>query len=305
MNLVKIIFVKITILIILFFFFNRLSAQPGCTDPQALNYDANANENDGSCIYPITNYELSQICELPETLEECSGSELINSGLWIHNDGGNEHKIYRIDSLNGNILQTVTVGNAENIDWEDLAMDDMGNLYIGDFGNNANNRDNLSIHVLDSNLNFDRTIKYTYPDQSEFPPIDKENFNYDCEAFFWLNEKLYLFTKNMKNPYTRVYEMDLLHENQVNLIDSIYLNSPITAADVRSDGREAVLLSYGKLFFIDISPENSPPTFAHGYCKKFRNSGQSEAIAYINDNKVMITNENGKVFLLSREPKDN
>jgi len=251
---------------------------------------------------------INKFGKFPDIMSESSGlAYLSSSQIYTHPDSGNDPVLFLFSFINENVRfrKEIPLPFIENIDWEDLAMDDMGNLYIGDFGNNANNRDNLSIHVLDSNLNFDRTIKYTYPDQSEFPPIDKENFNYDCEAFFWLNEKLYLFTKNMKNPYTRVYEMDLLHENQVNLIDSIYLNSPITAADVRSDGREAVLLSYGKLFFIDISPENSPPTFAHGYCKKFRNSGQSEAIAYINDNKVMITNENGKVFLLRREPKDN
>lgn len=251
---------------------------------------------------------INKFGKFPDIMSESSGlAYLSSSQIYTHPDSGNDPVLFLFSFINENVRfrKEIPLPFIENIDWEDLAMDDMGNLYIGDFGNNANNRDNLSIHVLDSNLNFDRTIKYRYPDQSEFPPNEKENFNYDCEAFFWMNEKLYFFTKNIKNPYTRVYEMDLLHENQVNLIDSIYLNSPITAADVRSDGREAVLLSYGKLFFIDISPENSPPTFAHGYCKKFRNSGQSEAIAYINDNKVMITNENGKVFLLRREPKDN
>ena len=41
-----------------------VEAQNGCTDPQALNYDVAANQNDGSCIYPVTNYSLTNLAIL-------------------------------------------------------------------------------------------------------------------------------------------------------------------------------------------------------------------------------------------------
>ncbi len=36
---------------------------------------------------------------------------------------------------NGRVYDTLAVKDAINVDWEDLAKDPEGNLYIGDFGN--------------------------------------------------------------------------------------------------------------------------------------------------------------------------
>jgi sugar lactone lactonase YvrE len=36
-----------------------------------------------------------------------------------------------------------------NIDWEDITKDKDGNLYVGDFGNNDNERKDLCIYKID------------------------------------------------------------------------------------------------------------------------------------------------------------
>ena len=169
---------KIIIPFILLFFFDNLFAQSGCTDPQALNYDANATENNGSCVYPATSYDLTEITELPDILKECSGVELLNSGLWIHNDGGNPHQIYLIDSLDGDILKNVTIDH-ENIDWEDFAENE-DHLFIGDFGNNPGNRTDLRILRINKNdLSNDtiqvEVIEFEYSDQVDFSENSKQS----------------------------------------------------------------------------------------------------------------------------------
>jgi hypothetical protein len=244
--------VKIIIPLILFLFSNFLSAQPGCTDPQALNYDINAAENDGSCIYPETNYAPTQIVELPEILKECSGSESINSGLWVHNDSGNENKIYRIDSVSGDILQTIIIANAENNDWEDFAEND-DYVFIGDFGNNPGNRTDLKILRVGKNDFSNDTIdaeviEFEYSDQVDFTE-NNNNHNFDCEAFLYYNDQLHLFTKNWADNQTKHYTLTAEPGTHVaQLKESFNVIGLITGADISSNN-EIVLLGYTELGF--------------------------------------------------------
>ncbi len=83
-------------------------------------------------------------------LKELSGFEFDRSGnLWGIDDSGNPPEQYRIDST-GNITNTIRVTNAKNIDWEDMTQDDQGHFFIGDYGNNLNNRRILTIYKIEN-----------------------------------------------------------------------------------------------------------------------------------------------------------
>lgn len=251
MKALKNIIVKIITSVVLFFFFNTLSAQPGCIDPQATNFDANATENDGSCLYPMTSYDLTEIIELPETLKECSGVELINSGLWIHNDGGNPNQIFRIDSLNGTILQTIVI-DQENVDWEGFAENE-DYLFLGDFGNNPGNRTDLKILRINKNdLSNDtvdvQLIEFEYNDQVDFSE-NNNNHNFDCEAFIFFNGQLHLFSKNWADNQTKHYALSAEPGIQTaQLKETFNVNGLITGADI-SEENEVVLLGYTEFGF--------------------------------------------------------
>ncbi len=181
--------------------------QPGCTDPQATNYDPSATSNDGSCTYAETNYTLSQITELPQIIVENSGLVMTTHGLFTHNDAGNPNEIYRIDSINGAVLQTLLVVG-DNEDWEDFAESET-HIFIGDFGNNDGNRTDLRIYKIDkselgNNIVNAQPINFTYADQIDFSE-NHNNHDYDCEAFFYHDDSLHLFTKNWVDNQTRHY----------------------------------------------------------------------------------------------------
>jgi hypothetical protein len=55
--------------------------------------------------------------------------------FWVHNDSGNAPALYAV-ARNGALVREYAVA-APNLDWEDIAADDAGHLYIGDIGNNA------------------------------------------------------------------------------------------------------------------------------------------------------------------------
>ena len=130
----------------------------------------------------------NEIVKVSADLSELSGFEFDhNQQLWGINDSGNPPEIYQIDST-GNIHKTIKITNAKNIDWEDMTQDDLGNFYIGDFGNNLNKRKNLTIYKIKnpSHINGNTTkaeiIHFNFKDQLSFPaPEAKKNF--DLEAF--------------------------------------------------------------------------------------------------------------------------
>jgi len=220
-------------------------AQPGCTDAQALNYDANATSNDGSCTYGLTEYAMTQKTILPESLAECSGIESFSSGLWIHNDAGNEDKIYLIDSTNGAILQSVIIATGDNIDWEEFAEDEEY-LYLGDFGNNTGNRTDLRIYKinksdLSNNVVNAETIDFTYSDQVDFSANENDN-DYDCEAFIFYNDKLHLFSKNWVNNQTKHYTLSTSPGTHIAELKETYnVAGLITGADISEDGTIALI----------------------------------------------------------------
>ena len=123
---------------------------------------------------------LTVIANLPETLNEVSGTEttLKTDLIWMLNDSGNKARIYGINKK-GNIKKELKI-NAKNNDWEDLTSDKVGNIYIGDFGNNLNERTNLSILKVNAeDLNKDskidiECISFKYPTQNKFPPKMKK-----------------------------------------------------------------------------------------------------------------------------------
>lgn len=55
--------------------------------------------------------------------------------FWVHNDSGNPPLLFAIRA-DGRIVGQFRLGVA-NVDWEDVAIDDQGRLYIGDIGNNG------------------------------------------------------------------------------------------------------------------------------------------------------------------------
>ncbi len=65
------------------------TAQRGCTDPKAINYNPAARSNDGSCRYAPAGVALTNARKLPVKLNENSGLIYTSGGLWTLNDSGN------------------------------------------------------------------------------------------------------------------------------------------------------------------------------------------------------------------------
>jgi hypothetical protein len=225
-------------------------AQSGCPDPQATNYNPAATANDGSCQYAPTTSALPLKTQLADEVAETSGLLYTGGKLWTLNDSGNTPVLFRIDSTNGRVVQQVRLSNAANVDWEDLTAD-AKYVYVGDFGNNTGNRRDLRIlRVAQADLGSAATtataeeINFSYPDQTDFTPRPNQH-NYDCEAFFFANDSLHLFTKNWVDLQTRYYTVPARPGAHVAHLKSTFnVNGLVTAAARNAAGTVTGLLGY-------------------------------------------------------------
>jgi len=252
--------------------------------------------------------------KLPDELREASGLYYVSSdSLWWHNDSGDQPRILLTD-VKGNLKNQIFI-NGKNQDWEDLTADNKGNIYMGDFGNNQNQRQNLCIYKYNIQTKQLDSILFSYPDQQAFPP-PPEQANFDMEAFFWHKDTLHLFSKNRLlkgNYYTKHYILPAQAGNFIaELRDSIYLKKRVvTAAAIAPDGQTFALLTYYFkvcLGFIPISKttvytfQNSSgfPTFNENSQKKrvgkFLIPTQYECLDFIDNKTVYIASERTPLY---------
>lgn len=212
----------------------------------------------GSCLFSSC-HPLKRIAFLPESLNENSGMLIEGEELWLHNDSGDEPVLYGF-SPNRKDLRLLQIKKAQNIDWEDLARDQSGNIYIGDCGNNRNQRKNLCIYKIaapspQDSLAIAKKIEFHYPDQKTFPP--KPDFlHFDVEAMIALGDSLYLFTKNRTKPnngYIKLYRLPQKAGNYTAVLQDSFkvkrgrFRKSITSAALSADGTTLALLSMGRL----------------------------------------------------------
>lgn len=203
--------------------------------------------------------------KLPPVLNEASGLYYAGpDSLWWHNDSGDGPVIYLTDGR-GKLLRTDTLSHLRNADWEDLTVDNLGRLYIGDFGNNANARQDLRIYRYDLLESTTDSIVFRYEDQLEFPPAP-ERSNYDMEAFLWLNDSLHLFSKNrlQKGNYQCKHYIlaDDPGEQTARVKDSIFLRKRvITGAAISPDRKTLALVGYNFKMCLGFFPSSAASVF--------------------------------------------
>src|SRR3954447_5690133 len=67
--------------------------------------------------------------------------------FWVHNDSGNPPALFAV-TREGRLVREYAVA-APNVDWEDIAIDDAGHLYLGEIGNNGGRLPLRAIYQVD------------------------------------------------------------------------------------------------------------------------------------------------------------
>lgn len=233
----------------------------------------------------------------PPTLAECSGivaSRRYPGIFWVHNDSGHRPAIYAVKE-SGELVAEVPVEGATNSDWEDIAGDDRGLLYIGDIGNNFGMFPVRSVYQVVEPDPFAapvrparivRRFKYSYPGQ-----------RFNAEGLFARSGRLFVLSRQPSGR-TGVYRLGALSDKTAPLVEVASLPvAQVSGADVSTDGRRLAVCTPNALLVYHLNAEGVPnpdvqPLVVHYPC------GSIEGCCFDGED-VVLASEKGLIYRVS------
>ena len=228
----------------------------------------------------------------PKKLNEISGIALSHKHIWVHNDSGDEARIFKLSS-NGTLLQTKSFPGLKAIDWEDMTINHQNDqLFIADTGDNRERRKELFIHSYE--LKSEKLSSF---------PITLPNGSRDIEgiAFDPLSDNLFLLSKGRKGT-VYLYKLDLnnpsptiVHHYPISAQEGLNPER-ITAMDISPDGSWIATRNYMEIFLYKrgstqtvATAMKEPPCIFASPAQK-----QGESIAFSTDGKSLYTISEGE-----------
>ncbi len=245
---------------------------------------------------------------LPGLVSETSGLVYHADGLWTFNDSGGEPELYKLDPRRGKLLQTVVVTGAGNRDWEDMCQDE-DYFYIGDFGNNRGNRDNLRVYRVAKPVAGGEAvvrlpaevIAFRYADQEVHAVRDRDH-DFDCESVVSFGDSLLLFSKNWVNGRTRMYWLPKEPGSyEIAPAGELDARGLVTGADYcRKNGMLALVGYTNRVPFVILVPgfDGSSLETEGAWRIDFPSlaGAQTEGICFMDESKVAVSSEDTKKF---------
>ncbi len=214
--------------------------------------------------------------------------------FWTHSDSLNEPAIIAV-RLDGTILAKITIA-APNWDWEDIAIDDDGFLYIADIGNNFGWFATRSIYK----------IREPDPHDHARPPIHPaavytfrypQDRRFDAEGLFFRDGKMYLVSKRDQG-HTRIYRLDTDADGVTSIHEIAELDMQgATAADMSPRGDRLAVCTVRSARIYTVGDDLAAVAHHKPLLIRFP-SDDVEACTFSGDTLV-LTNERGEVFHLS------
>ncbi len=249
----------------------------------------------------ITSFQ--EVGNLPLGLQEISGSVFYNQSIYALNDSGGSTQLIEINPQTAELIREIDILGATNVDWEAMSMDET-HIYIGDIGNNAGNRQDLTIYKIQKSEMAQSSISaesfvFSYSDQINFEN-EFQNHNFDAEAMIVIGDSIYIFSKNWVDQQTKVYAIAKDGSQSVaNLVAEIEVNTLVTDACYDAPSNQLVLIGYSEMLqpktivFPNFNTSNiSNNTFeTYALPIDFGTVLQTESVSYLGDNTYAVGNE--------------
>ncbi|MBN2012136.1 hypothetical protein JW960_22595 [candidate division KSB1 bacterium] len=177
--------------------------------------------------------------------------------LWVHNDSGDEARIFAM-TTEGKNLGIYTIEGATAIDWEDIAvgpgpLEECDYIYIADIGDNKAERSIKHIYrVVEPEVYASRAPKDTVLTQVEQISFRYPDGKYDAEALMVdpITRDIYVITKREQHVrlYRLVFPQEVKKTNEAEFITELNLTD-VTAADISATGGEILVKTYNMVYY--------------------------------------------------------
>ena len=184
-----------------------------------------------------------------------------NPGLfWMHNDSGDEPRIFAVDST-GTTIAVVSLEGAEAIDWEDMALIDLKGvptIIVGDVGDNDVRRAAISIYRFPEPLLHPSSHDSLLTVVAERADFVYEDGARNCECLLAHPDGSIYLVEKTSNPSSGVYlstwpaagdpASAFVHIADLTIGSPLSILNQITAGDLRRDGRALIVRTYAAAY---------------------------------------------------------
>jgi len=214
--------------------------------------------------------------------------------IWTHGDGSSRFLFSM--RTNGVYIRSFPVMTSF-VDWEDIMADDSGNLYLADTGSDGAQRSHVAIHRVrepnperSSNVQVERTWYVRFPGTRQ-----------NCEAFFVLNGRGYLVTKEELGGSVTIYDFALANRARSILLQrvtTVDIPGDVTAAAISADSARLALLTDDGPVVYKINGSVNTIRSSVAYFRPFPANTLIEGATFIGGG-LMVSSEAGELFLFT------
>jgi hypothetical protein len=221
--------------------------------------------------------------------------------FWTHNDGGGKRQVLYAITRYGQTLGEFRVTGALLEDWEDIASDDKGHLFLGDIGNNDRKRSTLAVHQIDEpdvKQMQNGLVRVTRTWVLQFPAKA-----FDCESLVVWQNQGYLISKVFDDERAGLYRFPLTNAaptQVLELLGDVKIDSPVTGADISHDGKLLGIVAKNGAYVFRIKGDMERAT--HGKAMEFTRFRHEhvEACTFVPEG-LLATAESREIYLFTDE----
>jgi hypothetical protein len=211
--------------------------------------------------------------------------------FWVHNDSGNPPALFAV-KRDGSLVREFAV-SVPNIDWEDIATDDHGHLYLGEIGNNDGRLPVRAVYQFDEPDPYRpdgpeprRPLRATTGTYYRFP----KDGSFDAEGLVIDGDKALVVAKTFEGQDAEVYAVPLKPPaplfrpalpEKVGTLPGF--TDPVTGADLSKTGRLAVCSTRS----VGVFERDGSRRWVPVARRRFRAADQIEAIAWDGDDLIL------------------
>lgn len=220
--------------------------------------------------------------------------------FWSHSDGGGRRQVLYAMTRHGQPVAEYRITGAVLEDWEDIAADDQGHLFLGDIGNNDAKSITIRVHQISE--------PDTKAAASGIAPVTRSwNLHYpaapfDCESLFIWNGDGYLVSKVSNDARAHLYRFSLTNTapfQTLVLVGEIRIDSPVTGADISRDGNLLGLVAKNGAYVFGIRGDVTRALKGKPYHNKFK-ADQIEGCTFVPEG-LLTTAESREIYLFTDE----